>query len=68
MEMSDKNLVIIAVSVITLAALFVLGPDSKEIITNAFSGLFGLVTGYVLHNVVRNATKPDPPKDSLKCD
>jgi hydrogenase/urease accessory protein HupE len=68
MEMSDKNLVIIAVSVITLAALFVLGPDSKEIITNAFSGLFGLVTGYVLHDVVRNATKPDHPKDSLKCD
>jgi len=54
--------------VITLAALFVLGPDSKEIITNAFSGLFGLVTGYVLHDVVRNATKHDPPKDSLKCD
>lgn len=68
MEMSDKNLVIIAVSVITLAALFVLGPDSKEIITNAFSGLFGLVTGYVLHDVVHNATKPDHPKDSLKCD
>lgn len=59
--MSDKILVILAVTVITIVALFKLGPESKEIITNAFSGLFGLVTGYVLHDVVKTATKKDDP-------
>lgn len=60
--MNDKIFVILAVTAITIAALFKLGPESKEIITNAFSGLFGLVTGYVLHDVVKTATKKDDPK------
>lgn len=42
---NDKCLVILCVFGITLYSVYVFGPGAKEIVTNAFSGLFGIAVG-----------------------
>ncbi len=42
---SDKNVVVFAVLVITIYALYVLGAEAKEIASNAIAGLFGIAVG-----------------------
>ena len=49
-DFDDKDLVIIAVFLICMAALIMLKVDSVPIISNALSGLFGVAVG--------RATKP----------
>lgn len=56
----DTHLVIVCVTAITICALFKLGDVSKEIITNAFSGMFGLVTGYSMHAIYNKLEKGSP--------
>ena len=41
----DKNLVIIAVLIITVTAMLLMGIESKEITVNALTGLFGIAVG-----------------------
>lgn len=42
---NDKTLVILVIGVITIYSTYVFGIGAKEIITNAFSGLFGIAVG-----------------------
>lgn len=44
----DKSLVITAVWTTMLVAMFMMGLEAKEIITNGFSGLFGIAIGQKL--------------------
>ena len=44
-DFDDKDLVIFAVFLITMTAMFVLGESSKDIVLNAFCGLFGVAIG-----------------------
>ena len=48
-NMDDKDLVIMAVTVIAIVSLFVLA-DPTTIIASVLSGLFGLATGRRLDN------------------
>jgi len=41
----DKNLVIIAVLIITGACIWFMGLEAKEIVINALTGLFGVAVG-----------------------
>ncbi len=43
----DKNLVILSILIITVTSIFILGLNSKEVILNAFSGLFGVAVGKI---------------------
>lgn len=43
--MDDKLAVIIAVSIITLSAMWVLGAEAQTIVTASVSGLFGIAVG-----------------------
>jgi hypothetical protein len=45
---NDKVLVILVIGVITIYSTYVFGVGAKEIITNAFSGLFGIAVGRAL--------------------
>ena len=45
---NDKTLVILCIFGITLYSIYVFGPGSKEIVTNAFAGLFGIAVGRTL--------------------
>lgn len=45
---NDKVLVILSICGITIYSIYVFGPSAKEIVTNAFSGLFGIAVGRVL--------------------
>jgi hypothetical protein len=42
---NDKNWVIMAVFGLGMYALFILGVEAKEIVTNAISGLMGIAVG-----------------------
>lgn len=42
---NDKVLVILCIFGITIYSIYVFGPGAKEIVTNAFSGLFGIAVG-----------------------
>jgi len=45
--MDDKNLVILAVVILGVSVIFsgVLDPDKVNLLTSAFSGLFGIAVG-----------------------
>lgn len=45
---NDKVLVILVIGAITIYSTYVFGIGAKEIITNAFSGLFGIAVGRAL--------------------
>lgn len=45
---NDKNWVIMAVFGLGMYALYVLGIDAKEIVTNAISGLMGIAVGQAI--------------------
>ena len=45
---NDKVLVILVIGVITIYSTYVFGIGAKEIITNAFAGLFGIAVGRAL--------------------
>jgi hypothetical protein len=45
---NDKALVITAIFGITMYSVYVFGIEAKEIVTNAFSGLFGVAIGRAL--------------------
>jgi len=45
---NDKVLVILCIFGITIYSIYVFGPGAKEIVTNAFSGLFGIAVGRAL--------------------
>lgn len=45
---NDKFIVVCAVVILVLGSLWVMGPGAKEIVSNALSGLFGMVTGSAL--------------------
>jgi len=48
---NDKALVILSILLITLYSIYFFGPGAKEIVTNAFSGLFGIAVGRAIgHN------------------
>jgi len=42
---NDKILVILCIFGLTLYSIYVFGPGAKEIVTSAFSGLFGIAVG-----------------------
>ncbi len=42
---NDKVLIIFSILVITLYSIYVFEIGAKEIVTNAFSGLFGIAVG-----------------------
>lgn len=42
---NDKVLVIICIFGITMYSIFAFGVGAKEIVTNSFSGLFGIAVG-----------------------
>jgi len=42
---NDKVLVILCIFGLTLYSIYVFGPGAKEIVTSAFSGLFGIAVG-----------------------
>jgi hypothetical protein len=42
---NDKVLVILCIFGITIYSIYAFGPNAKEIVTNAFSGLFGIAVG-----------------------
>lgn len=42
---NDKNMVVLAVLVITMASIFILKTGSENIATAALSGLFGIAVG-----------------------
>jgi hypothetical protein len=46
--LDDKVLVIASIFGITICSIFVFGVGAKEIVTNAFSGLFGIAVGRAL--------------------
>jgi hypothetical protein len=48
---NDKVLVIICIFGITLYSIYVVGVGAKEIVTNAFSGLFGIAVGRALGQI-----------------
>ena len=45
---NDKVLVILVIGAITIYSTYVFGIGAKEIITNSFSGLFGIAVGRAL--------------------
>ena len=45
---NDKTLVILCIFGITLYSIYVFGVGAKEIVTNAFAGLFGIAVGKYL--------------------
>jgi hypothetical protein len=45
---NDKALVILAIFGITIFSIYSFGVGAKEIVTNAFSGLFGVAVGRAL--------------------
>lgn len=45
---NDKVLVILCIFGITMYSVFVFGVGAKEIVTNAFAGLFGIAVGRAL--------------------
>jgi len=45
---NDKVLVILCIFGITICSIFVFRLEAKEIVTNAFSGLFGIAVGRAL--------------------
>jgi len=45
---NDKVLVILCIFGITIYSIYVFGPGAKEIVTGAFSGLFGIAVGRAL--------------------
>ncbi len=47
---NDKILVILCVFGITIYSIYVFGPGAKEIVTNAYSGLFGIGVGVALRS------------------
>ena len=49
---NDKVLVILCVFGITLYSIYIFGPEAKEIVTNAFSGLFGIAVGVALGRTI----------------
>ena len=44
-SIDDKSLVIVAVTVIVLVAMWVLGADAKDLVSNAITGMFGVAVG-----------------------
>ncbi len=50
---NDKNLVIFAVLIIVVYAMYSFGQEAKEIATNALSGLFGIAVGTRLNQDVK---------------
>ena len=45
---NDKVLVIITIGILTIYSTYVFGIGAKEIVMNAFSGLFGIAVGKAL--------------------
>ncbi len=45
---NDKVLVILCIFGLTLYSIYVFGVGAKEIVTNAFAGLFGIAVGRAL--------------------
>jgi hypothetical protein len=41
----DKIVIILAVFIITLFSIYFYGEEGKNVVTNAFSGLFGIAIG-----------------------
>jgi hypothetical protein len=50
----DKIVIILAVFIITLFSIYFYGEEGKNVVTNAFSGLFGIAIG--------KSINPEPPK------
>jgi hypothetical protein len=51
---NDKVLVILCIFGITLYSIYIFGVGAKEIVTNAFSGLFGIAVGRALTQTDRS--------------